>query len=293
MSRFQTLMRREWLQHRLGWSTTILVPPLLLLGVLSVAHIGLPPAVSPLAIVILAATLGTLGGFAIFALATGLQLPGLARRDQQDRSIEFWLSLPLGHAASVAAPLAMHLVVMPLVALAAGWAFGQASGLVVVGRWAGLETLLALPWAPLLRNELAALGAFAFGALVATFWVLPLLLATMAASAWLKRWGLAALVLALSLGHAVLLQLYGIGVVGDGVRALVDEATRAVLLDRDLRLGPHTAAAASTWLHAAPTWLLEDVRAVAGRLLQPLALAALAVSAACFALLVLRRRRGG
>ena len=50
----------------------------------------------------------------ITVVALLIQTPGLARRDRQDRSIEFWLSLPTSHAASVAAPVLMHLVLVPL-----------------------------------------------------------------------------------------------------------------------------------------------------------------------------------
>ena len=40
----------------------------------------------------------------VMSLASAVILAGVARRDHADRSIEFWLSLPVGHGASLAAP---------------------------------------------------------------------------------------------------------------------------------------------------------------------------------------------
>ena len=81
------------------------------------------------------------------------QTPGLARRDRQDRSIEFWLSLPTSHTASVAAPVLMHLVVVPLLALLIGAAFSYAIGLALIWKVFGAAQALALPW-----GELIAVG---------------------------------------------------------------------------------------------------------------------------------------
>ncbi|WP_205702797.1 hypothetical protein, partial [Rubrivivax rivuli] len=47
---------------------------------------------------------------------------GMARRDHSDRSVEFWLSLPATHSASLAAPLVVHLLLVPAAALLAGLA---------------------------------------------------------------------------------------------------------------------------------------------------------------------------
>jgi ABC-2 type transport system permease protein len=38
---------------------------------------------------------------------------GSPRRDHGDRSIEFWLSLPSGHGESLAAPMLVHLLLVP------------------------------------------------------------------------------------------------------------------------------------------------------------------------------------
>ena len=293
MSPFSTLMRREWMQHQRAWLLLMLLPPLLLLLLLVFGNVDLPRPVSPLLLMLVTGALGTFGVLAIFSAATLLQLPGLARRDQQDRSIEFWLSLPTGHAPSIGAMLLMHLLVMPLVALGVGYVASQALGFVIVVKTAGLAAWAQLPWGLLLRDELLVVLSFAFGVLLATLWLLPLLLLTMAASAWLKRWGTAALGLALGVGHALLAQLYGVRVIGTTIEALIGNAMRAVINTQDARLSPHDAASAADWLEQSPRWLWQDATASAANLFQPLFVFALLFAAACFGLLVLRRRRQG
>jgi hypothetical protein len=56
----------------------------------------------------------------------------------------------------------------------------------------------------LLAHGLALLARTALGLVLATLWLSPLILLTMVASAWLKRWGLPALVAALALLAGVL-----------------------------------------------------------------------------------------
>lgn len=290
MSRFQTLMRREWMQHHRAWLLIMLLPPALLLLLLSFSNLQMD-RFDALQMVSFATALGTLAVAGIFSFATLFQLPGLARRDEQDRSIEFWLSLPESHPASIAATLAMHLVLMPLLALGVGYLVSQLLGVVLVSRTVGFGEWLGLPWGVLLVAGVLALLRLAFGGLLALFWLLPLLLLTMVASAWLKRWGTAVLVLGLSLGHALLARVYGWPVIGATIQALTTNAFQSIITaGREQFPADHEHLMA--FLVGAPSLLRADAVDAAASLAQPLALFALLFSAACFGLLVLRRRRG-
>ncbi len=291
MSRFQTLMRREWMQHHRAWLLIMLLPPSLMLLLLAFGSLRMD-RFDALQMVMFATVLGTLTVAGIFAGATLFQLPGLARRDEQDRSVEFWLSLPASHRASIGATLAMHLVLMPLLALGVGYLMSQLLGAVLVTRVAGLGEWIGLPWGVLLVAGISALLRVAFGGLLALFWLLPLLLLTMVASAWLKRWGTAVLVLGLALGHALLANVYGWPVIGETIRALTTNAFQAIITPGREQF-PADHGHLMTFLVRAPALLLADAVDAAKALAQPLALFALLFSLACFGLLVLRRRRNG
>ena len=73
----------------------------------------------------------------------------------------------------------------------------------VVGRLAGLDAWLALPWAAIAFAALAATGRLALGITLATFWLLPLILAAVLLQAWLRRWGLVVLAAGVALGSGV------------------------------------------------------------------------------------------
>ena len=108
-TRFKTLMQREWMQHRLGWLIVMAIMPLLILGALPFnGSVKLPEQTPPAtAIALLAVAGGIVTVWGLSWAVAMFQLPGLARRDQQDRSIEFWMSLPASHSESVAAALLM------------------------------------------------------------------------------------------------------------------------------------------------------------------------------------------
>ena len=296
MSRFNTLLLREWLQHHRGWLVLMLAPPLLLLLVVpfgsvefDAGELGPLPAVSVMLMTMFAVPAFVLG---ITALSLLIQTPGLARRDRQDRSIEFWLSLPTSHSASVAAPVLMHLVLVPLLAVAIGALLSHLIGFALVWKVFGAAEAFALPWGALaLVGTVGGVRAL-LGVLLASFWLMPLLLATMAASAWLKRWGMPVLALALTLGHQLLATLYGVTLIGDTLQGLIVNARRALVHGAPPRpRGSEDAALA--WLADAPRWLATDGLAALRDLGQPLFVFALLASAAAFGLLVLRRRRSG
>jgi len=296
MSRFNTLLLREWMQHHRGWLALMLIPPLLFLAIvpfssveIGAGELGPVPALS-LMLVTMAAVPGIVLGITVVALL--FQTPGLARRDQQDRSIEFWLSLPVSHSAGIAAPVLAHLVLVPLLALVVGAAFSYLVGGALIWKAFGAAEAFGLPWATLAGVGLSGLVRGLLGVLLAAFWLMPLLLATMAASAWLKRWGTPVLALAMVIGHKLLATLYGITAVGDTVTGLLTNARRAMVHGNapSPRGGVEMAQA---WLADAPRWFFDDGLTALRDLGQPLFLFALAASAACFALLVLRRSRNG
>ncbi|MBS0444535.1 MAG: hypothetical protein JSR59_01170 [Proteobacteria bacterium] len=292
--RFKTLLQREWIQHHRGWLVVTTLPPLIALVLLlmpfSTVDVGPMPALGVFLFATVAVTtvvVGIAGAAAVFLA------PGVARRDYQDRSIEFWLSLPTGHGASIAATLLMHLLFVPLLALAIGAIASQVIALVVVARVFGASSWAHLPWNSLFMADLAGLARAALGIVLATFWVSPIVLALMAASAWLQRWGVAVLALTVSVGHGLLRWLYGITIIDDVLQGLVKNAGRALIHHVDNRSGPVDDAEVLSWIVGIPNWLFHDGLAAIGDLFRPLAIVALAISAGCFALLVLRRRRSG
>ena len=295
MSRFNTLLLREWMQHHRGWLVLMLAPPLLILLLIpfgsvefSPGELGTMPAVSLMMMAMAAVPAMVLG---ITAVALLFQTPGLARRDRQDRSIEFWLSLPTSHSASIGATVLMHLVLVPLLAVAVGALLSQFIGLARVWKVFGVGAGFSLPWNELIPAGIAGLLRSLLGVVLACFWLMPLLLATMAASAWLKRWGAPVLALVLSIGHKLLATFYGITAIGETLSGLLINARQAIVHAAPPRV--HGADGGLAWLVNAPSWFMNDGLAALRDLGQPLALFALLASAACFGLLVLRRSRNG
>ncbi len=295
--RFQTLLLREWMQHGRGWLILMAVPLLLatLLLTFGSIHIdgpedGAAPPAAALAGMAMLATPGLL--LAIVWLATVLQASGLARRDQQDRSIEFWLSLPVGHTQSITATLLMHWLLMPWLAVAVGMLGGQVMALLLVAKLHSVGAWLALPWGALLMAALAFAARMALGSLLALLWLSPLLLAAMAASAWLKRWGLPALIASVALVGLVADKFYGTPIVWNTLQALGLQAAQAFHSGHNSDMKIVTAADATDALHLAPAWALEDGLGALQALVSPLLVGALLVAAAGFMLLALRRRRG-
>jgi ABC-2 type transport system permease protein len=301
MERFKTLLLREWMQHRLGW-IIVVGAPLTLLLVISILGLGqvqigdgdeVPPALAVAVVSIAAATGLTLG---IAWLAVLLQSPGLARRDTQDRSIEFWLSLPVGHAQSVGAPLLAHLILVPIAALVAGVLGGVVLSLPVVAHMFGIAEWAALPWGSLLAALAALTLRLALGIVLATLWLSPLILGTMAASAWLKRWGAPAIAAVLGIGGLVLDKVYGNPIVWTVMDSLFRHASRAFIAaepdanpERWNIRSPHDVDAV---LGIVPkNALLDGVNAL-GQLVTPSFVAVAAVAVGAFMLLVLRRQRG-
>lgn len=299
MRTFLSLLQREWLQHRFGWSLALLLPLAVALLVAGIAHIdvdvdgGLPrPEQLPL-IVALASVLGsTLVLFIIGALTSLVIVSGLARRDHADRSIEFWLSLPTGHAASLGAPLVAHLLLMPAAAAVLGWVGGQLLTLTVFGRGLGLAAWAALPWPELAAATLAFLARLLGGLPLALLWVAPIVMILVLLGAWFRRWGwvvlivsfgLLSLVQQLTSGERWLTQIT-VEILRRAGLSLFGAGGASLRVERD--------ADAAQMLAGMPALALHDFGAALQALASPLLAGGLVLAAACFWSLVEWRKRG-
>ncbi len=299
MNAFPALIQREWLQHRFGWTLLAGVPLGLALLGLSFGQIELdfdtaeragPDFPTMLAMIALGA--GTIVTFVILAATSLILLTGLARRDHGDRSVEFWLSLPTSHTASLAAPLLTHLLLVPAAALVVGLAGGWLASVLLVTRLVGFSAWLALPWADLVPAALALVLRGLVGLPLAVLWAAPLLLAVVLANAYLKRWGLPVLLLALVVAQLMLDRWLGQGAVALTLGEVLRHAGQAVLgagqeaLQADSKLSPAQA------LKEVPAWLLQDYLSALRALASPLLLGCVLSAGALFALLLDWRRRG-
>jgi ABC-2 type transport system permease protein len=293
MTTFKTLLQREWMQHHRGWLAVMFVPPLLVLAVFLFTGKGHIQPHMPLALMVGTIVATTALVFFVTWIVTFIQASGLARRDHQDRSIEFWLSLPVSHTTSVGATVLMHALLVPLMALGAGYLCSLVVGLLGVTLTSGITGLAGVPWTSTLLGSLATILRVAFGTLLGALWVLPLLLMAMASSAWLKRWGVPVLAATLLAGHVALSQIYGITVIGFTITELFNNAMLSLIHGAPPGFNPKNAEELfiNGW-PVTPHWLVGDAMASVGELASPLFIFALITSAVCFGLLVLRRSRG-
>ena len=300
-SRFRTLLLREWMQHRTGWMVLMALPTLIMLGLGLVdgqaVQVGSIDAgdvqTLPLWLQALFWTVATLGlSMLLVGLTLLAQLPGLARRDMQDRSIEFWRSLPVSHVQGIGATVAMHLLVLPAAVLLASAVGSQLVVLVNVVLNHGVLAWLQLPWGQLLPSYGLGAMRLLLGLLLGMLWLSPLLLLTMAASAWLKRWAVPVVSAACLLGVYWLDARLPVPLVGPALRRMGNEALYA-LVAPDLFDGPSRVAHTDLATAAAglPLALLHDAGRVLDSAASPAFLLALSGGALGFGLLVLRRQR--
>ncbi|TDM08762.1 MAG: hypothetical protein C4K60_05025 [Ideonella sp. MAG2] len=217
---FQTLMLREWMQHHKGWLALGLVPVVLMFLVTLFGSVSVDGGESGEGLLLLVA-FGTAMMMVVLAMAAMVfQASGLARRDQQDRSIEFWLSLPVGQPQTLAAMLLMHVWLFPMMVVAIGLLGGLLIAPVAVVKALGLAGLSQMAWGGVLSAvPVATLRVFT-GMLLAGLWALPFVLLMMAASVWLKRWGVPVLAAVVGLGGLVLEKAYQQTWLLDSVRSL-------------------------------------------------------------------------
>ncbi|MBI3349074.1 MAG: hypothetical protein HY020_17930 [Burkholderiales bacterium] len=176
-----TLLLREWMQHKRGWLIAAFAPPVLFLAMLPFGQVqGLPTEqlelVALVALVVSAAVV-----YAICLLAALFQLPGLARRDAQDRSIEFWLSLPGRPSESVAATVLAHAWLAPVGGAIVGTAFGLPIAMSVLASKTGLSAAFGVHWVEVISAALPLLLRGLLGTALVTLWLAPLIFVLMAA----------------------------------------------------------------------------------------------------------------
>lgn len=292
MQKFKTLLLREWMQHHRGWFILALVPLLLAVVTLPFGSVQMDEPQGPAIVAILG-----LGGYVVGVLflawlAVMIQTPGMARRDQQDRSIEFWVSLPVSHWQSVASQVLMHLVVMPLLVLGLAFVGGQVVALMLTARVYGAGVLTQMPWGAWLLVSTAGLARVAMGVVLCAMWLSPVLLGAMAAAAWLKRWGVPLYAAVIGLGGLYLQKAHDNSIVFDITNGLFSNAFVALVpggrhIDNESGSLPF-----GQLLQGAPMWLLNDAMDALKDLASPLFIGALVASAVAFGLLVLRRQRG-
>ncbi len=299
MKSFFALLHREWMQHHLGWLLLALVPMGLALLLTAVGDLQIEDDARragdmlPSLVALITLMSSTAIVFGLLWFTSLILLSGVPRRDHADRSVEFWLSLPTRHAASFAAPLLMHLLVVPAAAMLVGALGGFVLSAVTVARVSGVGAWLDLPWASILPAVLALLGRVLVGLPLATLWLLPLVLLVMLATAWFRRWGIPLLGIGLGLGNLVLHQGYGISVLTDTLGELLGEAARALFAAGEGQFSVNSANGVSASLEAVPGWALRDLGLAFANLASPTLLGALVFAGLCFALLVDWRRRGG
>ena len=302
MNQFKTLIRREWLQHRFGWTIAALLPITIALLMVSfgLIVIGDPStnrfgAALPALLAMIAIVGGTALSFLILTLTSWIIVAGLARRDHGDRSVEFWLSLPVGHVPSLAVPLFVHLILVPAAGLLVGLAGGYVLSLVLVGRIVGVSEWLALPWGDIVPASLALCLRLLAGLPLATLWLAPLILLVVLLTAWFRRWGWVILVVGIGVGSELLNRVFGQPLLSQTLLELMAQAATAMVHGvqnggSNIRMeGANDGFAA---LRGLPAWALRDLVASLRELASPLLLGGLLFAAACFALLVDWRQRG-
>ena len=286
-SHLPTLLQREWMQHKRGWLIAAFAPPLLFLAMLPFGQVnGLPSQhreLLSLAILLIS----TAAVFGICLVVALFQLPGLARRDAQDRSIEFWLSLPGRPSESIAATVLAHGWLAPLGGAVVGMLFGLPIAMAVLASQGGMGAVTAVNWgevvsaaAPLLLRGLA-------GTVPLLLWLAPLIFVLMAASAWLKRLGVPVVLVGSVVAGVVLDKVYGITWPQQAMAAW-NAQVNTTIINNGAGLKDALMSDVNMW-----TWVVQDF----GRTLADLAslqfVGWTAVAAAAFALVVLKRSRAG
>jgi ABC-2 type transport system permease protein len=253
-------------------------------------------AMAPRDLSLLLATLSVVASMLSMLLVLGVTslfiALGSPRRDQADRSHEFWLSLPSGHAESLLAPVLVHLLLVPAAALLIGYAVALPISMVTVGRVVGLGEWFSLPWGQILGSLGALLLRVLAGLPLALLWLLPLLLAAMLANALFRRWGLPLLVVLLVLLSVALERVFGQPLLTDTLAALFMYAGTSLAGAGGAELMQGKSNMPLESLSALPGWALRDFGAALGNLATPLLVGVLLVSGALFMALLAWRRRG-
>jgi ABC-2 type transport system permease protein len=190
---FQTLVRREFWEHRALWIAPAVVSALMILGALFAsvkyrltARGGMPDEGAD-GMTMFAVMQGSVSMPIVLVMSIVLvfYLLDCLYAERRDRSILFWKSLPVSDGLTVLSKLAVATIIVPL----GVFVLGLALSLVFTGIWqvsAALGRLPAIPgwdmggW---LKAELALLACFAVG----TLWYAPLAAYLLVVSAWARR----------------------------------------------------------------------------------------------------------
>lgn len=296
----RTLLLREWMQHRFGWTMMVLIPFAIAVLIVPVASFqsadmaageGPPQEAIPL-IIALASVLGTAAVLAIVATIASLLFAVTSpRRDHGDRSVEFWLSLPVPHSASLGVPLGLHLLAIPALAMLAGWVLGHALSLLIAMRLGVLGEWAALPWGDLFPAMLAITLRMGAGMVLAALWFAPILMLVVLAYAVMRLWGEIALVAAMVVA-TIAEQRFGIRTIGAWFEAMGQGVVTAFPMGRTDGLNiTHESMPGD--LARMPGLLARDFGDSLAALASPVFAGGLIVAAALFAVLVLWRQRSG
>ena len=296
MSKFAFLMRREWLQHRFAWALMVLAPLAIAVLLVSFGTMQFDGEERLPHFPVVAAMAAIGGATALYGVIVWVSsmiiVSGIARRDHADRSVEFWLSLPTGHAESLAAPLLVHTVLVPIAALAAGALSGIVVSLVLITRVADIGTWVTLPWPLLLAAVLSLVARLAVGIVLATVWLSPIILSAVLLTAWFKRWGLVIQAVGIGLGSWVMAKVFGHPFLIDVLGQLLENAGRSVMGADPKGFNAEGGDQVIPALAAVPAWALEDVGVALSMMASPLLLGGVLVAAGCFYGLVQWRRMG-
>lgn len=288
-----TLLLREWMQHKRGWLIAAFAPPILFLAMLPFGQVkGLPTEYAEqiaLAILMISAC----AVFGICLLVALFQLPGLARRDAQDRSIEFWLSLPGRPSESVAATVLAHAWLAPLGGALVGILFGLPIAASVLTAKGGLGLVTSVNWGNVITGAAPLLLRGLVGTVPMVLWLAPVIFTLMAASAWLKRLGVPVVLVGGGVAVLVLDKAYDIDwplrVLGD-LNARINHALfhDPKLLAESLKTAYEQGTDINLWGLA-----MHDLGQTLAGLASMEFIGWMAVAAAGFALVVIKRGRGG
>ncbi|PTT92176.1 hypothetical protein DBR42_02460 [Pelomonas sp. HMWF004] len=282
-----TLLLREWMQHKRGWLIAAFAPLLLALAALPFGKIeGLPLEYAQL-IALVTLLLSATAGYGLCLLIALFQLPGLARRDVQDRSVEFWLSLPGRPSESVAATVLAHGWLAPLGGALAGVLLGLPIAATLLTAEAGMGSMLSVNWSAVVSNALPVLLRGIAGTVLLTLWLLPMILVLMAASAWLKRLGVPVVLVGSAVAVAVLHQAYGISWPLEALTNWNHSVNHSLVSDAPSLV---QAMQKQTDLWA---WAGQDLRSALADMASLRFVGWMALAAAGFAAVVAKRERGG
>ncbi|WP_374439048.1 hypothetical protein [Inhella sp.] len=299
--RFKTLLQREWMQHRWGWLLVMFAPLVITLVTLPFGGVQLGPnegVNAEISAVMLGKAsklmalvwgISTMAVLSLSLLAMSFQVSGLARRDVQDRSLEFWMSLPGSHSEHLGATLLAHCLLVPLAALFAGAVSGLVIAAGVTVKVLGFAGLAEVQWGSVVQLLLPGLVRLVAGLPLFLLWLLPALLVLMVASAWLKRWGVAAVALA----GVLLANLPATrGPVRDWLDGHAQGASQAFFFGNPSQVREAAGSVRVDQMDLPQIWHLvgTDLVTQLGNLASVQFLSGAVIAAACFALLIYKRK---